>query len=347
MFTLDDCCVYLPSSQLLQHWLQSSTSRSPDVSRTTLETAMLGPNPLHNITRTIEDGVDVNSVNSNKQTVLHRIIVERSVGNKLDFAKCLINLGADVNQRDKNGDTPLTLLQNLLERQEFSLALNLAEVLVEAGAGPNFKNKEGLSALSISLKHLDPSVELTRFLLNSGASIASEDPFDLNKPLHILFRTIINLHDLDASEETLLLLGNFLSHDPRTMRSLVISALVAESRFPGSQVPDLVMNLRRRLEVFWTQPLSLATLAVNKARRTLSKNLGEETLAALHLPKNLQNYLKLQCPRGTKGPSRETKGNFRGNKGPFTPKTVETESRPDSGISLTLQSILENSAKSL
>ena len=83
---------------------------------------------------------------------------------KIDIAKYLIEAGAEVNAKDKKGNTPLHYVKNK----------ELAEILIEAGANVNAKNKYGQTPLTMA--NINNKLELVSYI---GKKIQEEH--DLKK----------------------------------------------------------------------------------------------------------------------------------------------------------------------
>ena len=239
--------------------------------------------------------MNVNLTNSEDRTLLHLVMLETTVSNRPEITRFLLNNGADVNLPDLYLDTPLTLVRHVMEKDDFSLALTLAEILIRFGADVDHRNKAGWSLLSCSVQHLDSSIHVSRLLLNSGASFLPRSFSHSHKPFAVFLRSVIRQQSLENTEELLRLIGTSLSDKPAEMRTLVNSVLVSETRFPSTIIPELMLQVRRRLEVYWLQPLPLSTLCLNQVRKKIgAKRLNSETLAALKLPARIEDYLKLK-----------------------------------------------------
>lgn len=75
-----------------------------------------------------------------------------------------INNGADVNTRNENGDTPLTLAA------ELNTDHKVLEVLLKAGANVEARNEENSTPLHLSA-NVNASPEVTKALLKAGANV--------------------------------------------------------------------------------------------------------------------------------------------------------------------------------
>ncbi|KAK6641537.1 hypothetical protein RUM44_013249 [Polyplax serrata] len=77
-----------------------------------------------------------------------------------------------LSSRDEDENTPLLYAgRRLLKEKCFRKALALCELLIQAGSDVNAANVEGRTLLSYSVQYFDESFELTRLLINSGATV--------------------------------------------------------------------------------------------------------------------------------------------------------------------------------
>lgn len=81
-----------------------------------------------------------------------------------------------LNWTDGEGNTPLLIgARRLLKKGAFDQALQLVQLLIDTGSDPDSKNDEGRTLLSYSVQYMDDSLQLTRLLINSGASVWPSD----------------------------------------------------------------------------------------------------------------------------------------------------------------------------
>ena len=98
---------------------------------------------------------------------LNRALVAAVTSGDLDRVSALIARGAEVNYRNRDGETPLT----------FAAAwdqLAAARVLLDHGADPNAADRHGGTALMWAAQHSEPA--LARALLAAGAEVDARDP---------------------------------------------------------------------------------------------------------------------------------------------------------------------------
>ena len=87
---------------------------------------------------------------------------------KIDIAKYLIKAGADVNAKDKKGNTPLHYVS--IDYDRYNKQIGLAEALIEAGANVNAKDVKGNTPL-----HYVENVLLAEILIEAGANVNAEN----------------------------------------------------------------------------------------------------------------------------------------------------------------------------
>jgi hypothetical protein len=145
----------------------------------------------------------------------------------------------------------------------------------------NYRNRWGWSALAYSARQLDPSVELSAFLVNSGARVliggsqllsgdgAKTPPV---APLAALVSALLPHTTIVPAERHLALFGAAMSQqlwpsplppaatsaaakttvcERRLMQQHVEAVLVSEGRWPGSHIPNLLLAVKARLEPYW------------------------------------------------------------------------------------------------
>ena len=131
----------------------------------------------------ITKGADVNARCENGTTVLMYVIVMSDVFNEtyigmtadvqiiskekfLEFAKLLIDAGADVNAKDNDGLTALMVAANNRNSE-------VVQELINAGADVNAKSFVGMTALMFAAKKGDSKI--TKALMNAGADVNAKD----------------------------------------------------------------------------------------------------------------------------------------------------------------------------
>ncbi|MES2733635.1 MAG: ankyrin repeat domain-containing protein [Bacteroidota bacterium] len=97
----------------------------------------------------IEHGIDINAkrkLAGDELTALHIAVVRMSY----ELCKVLLNKGAQIDEREKHGNTPLWLAaMNYRGREEMGRIIKL---LFEHGANPNIENETGNSPLDVAKK---------------------------------------------------------------------------------------------------------------------------------------------------------------------------------------------------
>ena len=98
----------------------------------------------------------------------------------------LLEAGADPNIPDNNGDTPLLTTRHLFDRQAFSTVHGVIRVLIyeyptvsgnvqNKKVNVNATNLSRRTILSFAVQHGDRAADVSRLLLNSGASVWPEN----------------------------------------------------------------------------------------------------------------------------------------------------------------------------
>lgn len=108
----------------------------------------------------IEIGVDVNARDRNGRTPLFR----HSLFGNIGIMKILIEAGADVNAADKYGDTPLFVVLNP----------DCARLLIDAGANLNAVSNSGENPVHANC-YSDEYYDILKVLVDAGADINTRD----------------------------------------------------------------------------------------------------------------------------------------------------------------------------
>jgi hypothetical protein len=104
------------------------------------------------------DGSDDEQVTLKKWTALHQCV--RLSNTKM--MKILLDLGANVEIKDADGETPVFVASSSSDPE-------LARLLLQAGANPNVKAKDGWSALMVATR--DGYHQIVKYLLDAGADV--------------------------------------------------------------------------------------------------------------------------------------------------------------------------------
>ncbi|MDR2459370.1 MAG: ankyrin repeat domain-containing protein [Deltaproteobacteria bacterium] len=138
---------------------------------------------LSKVQDAIKAGANINAKDKYGNTPLHKAAAAMFINSEV--VRALINAGANVNARNNSGLTPLsTLLSRFTLRlvpEERIAALNL---LVSAGADVNARDKDGTTVLMIAVECYGASV--VNALINAGADVNARDN-DGKTPLMYLF----------------------------------------------------------------------------------------------------------------------------------------------------------------
>ena len=203
-----------------------------------------------------------------------------------------------IDHADNHGDTPITLIRNILQEARFEEAAEVAELLLSAGADPNHRNVCGWSALAYSLVHQDRSLPVSRALLHHGARIAPPPPpaqHHTYLPLRVLFRSVLRSQSLENCRETLHLLGQVLTTQEKAgrMKEVVGAALVSEASLLTANGAELVREMKTVLSRYWSQPKPLLhlSLAATRSRLASLKRLHPAKLKDVVIAPRIRSYL--------------------------------------------------------
>jgi len=295
-----DCCVKVSASKLLDHWLDGHQEKELPSQVSSLDFAICQKTPLLLVQALLARGVSVAGVNTAGQNALHVLLGKNSEAEDLpEVVRLLVDADVGINATDDHGDSPLTMLHHMLDHGKFEEAKEVADILLSHGADPHHRNVCGWSTLGYSLIHQDSSLSLTRSLLNSGAHILPIGDKDLKDqpylPLRVLLRSIVKCQSLDNGRESIKILGQVMSQNPKKMKDHVLTSIVAEGSLITSNAPVLLKEIQSTLSYFWLRPKPLLHLSLQASRRKLGlKRLNSGSLMALSVAPRIQNYLSLK-----------------------------------------------------
>ncbi len=107
-----------------------------------------------------------------EQGDLNKALLSASKGWHKEIVQTLLQAGADIRTRDKDGGSPLiSLMQGFRADRDTDKALSTARLLLEQGADRYAVDNKGSSALNALLDHVDLAHPLAQFLLASGVQI--------------------------------------------------------------------------------------------------------------------------------------------------------------------------------
>lgn len=109
-------------------------------------------------------GANPNALNREERTAL--FYVKAQSGNIDTVVRTLVEAGANINARDKNGDTALIAAVDGIaaNEEQINLSLIIIQALLKNGADPNLKNNEGFSALDMARKQKGGNSRIPQFL---------------------------------------------------------------------------------------------------------------------------------------------------------------------------------------
>ncbi|MDI9257890.1 ankyrin repeat domain-containing protein [Flavobacterium sedimenticola] len=102
------------------------------------------------------------------------LLLEASLHGNVQEIKKAIQLGADVNSKNNNGDTPLNMVAKLSYYK-------LVKYFIELGADVNTSNNDKLSPLHWGVEY--NNVKIVKILLENGANVDARDSIN-ETPLH-------------------------------------------------------------------------------------------------------------------------------------------------------------------
>jgi len=128
----------------------------------------------------LKDGVDINEVNYNGETPLHKACIK---SRNIEMIKYLIEHGSDINKTNNYGETPLMRACSKLTACDYEVL----KYLIDHGADINKVNNNGETPFLISCKVGNEVFAMV--LLNNGADINKPDNKG-NTPLFIACKYI-------------------------------------------------------------------------------------------------------------------------------------------------------------
>lgn len=183
----------------------------------------LDANRIDYVEGLILNGVNINETDNKGESVLIRSI-KKGLPNKIN--EFLIQLGADLNLEDNNGNTPLILASSYNN-------IKLVNLLLANGADPNFTNKYGKTALNytnvpiitskLKSSRLDPDM-IPELLLkgikkyNLLAEAVNTNNIDV---IHTLLSYDIDINEKYDNGDTILIKAVRFGSSPETIKFLL------------------------------------------------------------------------------------------------------------------------------
>jgi len=168
---------------------------NPDITNEYNETALMKAikkSISANVSSLLKYGANVN--HKKETTPLHVAASKKN----LSILKLLLKNGADVNAKDKYGNTPL------LQTIRYQSGIDMSEALLADGADINASNKKGASALSLTLEFEGPAEEI-KWVMGNG--------FDLEEHYEILMKINPYFYGNEHLDEDMKLLSILLEGD--------------------------------------------------------------------------------------------------------------------------------------
>jgi len=174
----------------------------------------------------------------------------------------------------------------------------------------NIFNHQNRSILSFSVIHLDKSFELTRFLINSGATLIQKiyppnastiDKIESERISSAFgwFVRSLMAHNVDrelsGAYDTLCLLTVTMSQKPQKMKQHVQRTMMQLGKSKIVNGP-LFRILYSHMVTYWARPQELRLLAIKMVRKSMGpKRLANgASIKKLGLPGKLQNFVSFK-----------------------------------------------------
>lgn len=205
---------------------------------------------------------------------------------------------------DSEGNTPLLIgARRLLKKGAFDQAVQLVQLLLDAGSDPDSKNDEGRTLLSYSVQYMDDSLQLTRLLINNGASVWPSGPENCSgeengsSVFTWFLRGVMRRRKLDTGcLQTLTLLAQVMGECPNRMHSHVMRTMFRHAKCYRVLGP-VFLQLKLAIASHWAQPQDLRFLCRRSIRQCLLNSphrLIPSTIAGLGLPPQMVSYIMLE-----------------------------------------------------
>lgn len=119
------------------------------------------------LTLLVEAGIDIDFTFEEGETLLHKVIYDTDI----PLVNFLLQLGADVNHRDKYGRTPLMSAIFLDDRSDnkIKVIIEILKILLKHGADMNLKDNRGKNVLILA-KEAFVHKKVIQFLIDVGAT---------------------------------------------------------------------------------------------------------------------------------------------------------------------------------
>ncbi|VVC39842.1 SOCS box domain,Ankyrin repeat-containing domain [Cinara cedri] len=229
---------------------------------------------------------------------------------------------------DEHGNTALIVgAKRLMNCGLFKRTFQFVSMMLAYGSDVNWLNNSGRSLITYTVHYMDQALDITKLLLNSGATIwledcnsekrlnyvkvlkeyrnssdsrmrfVSEDPIE--SPLDSIFtwflRSVMIRRRLDdGCLCTLDLLSQTMGDDPSRMHTHVMRTMFSHAQCYNIFGP-VFFQIKKALSPQWVQPRSLQQLCRKTIRYSLFngclKNAHPESVAKLKLPTTLESYV--------------------------------------------------------
>lgn len=267
------------------------------------------------------DNKQIHATGPKGRTAMHFLIsgcTRETFPHVLDSIYQLLGFGFDLRRTDTAGagDTALTAVRALLDRQLFHEAHLLTLLFLQAGSSDiNHANAAGRTLLSHAVEHGDRTINTSRLLINHGAMVwpnnGGEGTSTSSSSASIVDRLAAERErsaftwflrsvmeeggGLAGRAETLSLLSHAMGDEPVRMQAHVMRVMMhlGHSRLALGPVFN---EVRAKMAPFWTRPQRLGYLCLRQVRKSIGpKKLSEDRLLleTLNIPNTMLSYLQL------------------------------------------------------
>ena len=179
---------------------------------------------IDDVKKELKKGADINAIE--KEEGLNALIMASSVNRNCEIIKMLIDAGANVNSKTKNGRTVLMMAAAFNPNPE------VVKLLIKAGADVNAKSDNQRTALSCPM--FEPSPEVIKALINAGADVNAKDDDGATPLMYIVsgqnpdaIKTLLkagaNVNDV-SNNGTIAAINASLNKDPK-IHSLILQSM--------------------------------------------------------------------------------------------------------------------------
>lgn len=149
-----------------------------------IESSVYPPLDLQLIKKCINDGANVNTTNSDGETVLHLLMAKKNIESVVQF---LIDNKADLNKRTVRGEMTALHIAAIYGQT------NIISTLLKNGANPNIKDDDKETPLHFAVER--KCLACVKVLVEAGANVNAGNSIDVT-PLH----SAVEIESLEIAE---------------------------------------------------------------------------------------------------------------------------------------------------